>query len=132
MRTIEASHTTSASKEKVWAKWKSLKPWNHWDEGGSDLKANTKGHVRSKKGKAVPYQILDVKEKESFTVMWKALFVKLIFVYKVISEPSSTIVTYQVNLKGFFALPVYFLIRKKIEKNLKEGLKAFIHQIETH
>jgi hypothetical protein len=130
MKSITATTKTKASSAFVWKKWNDAKPWNNWNQEAS-LSQGQKGHVYSKDKKVLPYKVLEVKENESFTIAWKALFIRLIFKYSVKPLKDGSQITYSVNLKGFFAFPVYYLIRTKIKKNLIDGINSFINQIET-
>ena len=131
MTPITASAKTNISRSVIWKKWKAAQPWNHSNEDSSELSEGKTGHVNSKNKKAVSYKILEVKENESFTIAWKALFIKLIFTYSVEEKQNKSLITYSVKLKGFFAFPVYYLIRNKVKKNLIDGLNSFINQIEN-
>jgi len=132
MNHITASVETNIKSSVIWNKWKKSQPWNNWDQANSKLTEGQKGHVNSKDNKAIPYEILEVKENESFTVAWKALFIKLIFTYSVKDLKNSSLVTYSVKLKGFFSLPVYYLIKNKIKKNLTDGLDSLIKQLKNN
>lgn len=131
MRIIQASITTHIPSTKIWNIWKESKPWNHFGESKCDLEENAKGYVASKHGRRVSYHITQVKEQESFTILWKALFVKLFFTYEVLPKGNLSLITYKVHLRGFFSLIVYYLIKNKIRKNLQTSLQDFVRKIEN-
>jgi len=132
MNPITASVETNIKSAVIWNKWKKSQPWNNWGKENSSLSEGQKGHVNSKDKKAIPYEILEVKENESFTIAWKALFIKLIFTYSVKDLKNTSLITYSVKLKGFFSLPVYYLIKTKIKKNLINGLNSLINQLKNN
>ena len=80
----------------------------------------------------IKYKILDVKNGESFSVLWKTLFVRLIFIHKVKPIPYGSVISYTVQIKGLFAWPVRFLIEGKIRKNIHLVLKAMVRELERY
>lgn len=129
MRPIISTANSNASPSRIWEQWKKATPFNHWDASCNTLQEKQKGHVVSNQGKAVPYKILEVKEGESFTICWKALFLRLIFTYQVEPIRTGSKITYLVRIKGFFSLPIRFILRRKIQKNLEEGLRSFVEKL---
>jgi len=131
MNPITTSIETNIRSSVIWEKWKNSQPWNNWGQSSSTLSEGQKGHINSNDKRAIPYEILEVKENESFTIAWKALFIKLLFTYSVKDLQGSSLITYSVKLKGFFSIPVYYLIRNKIRKNLTDGINSLINQIKN-
>ncbi|PIS00523.1 MAG: hypothetical protein COT84_06890 [Chlamydiae bacterium CG10_big_fil_rev_8_21_14_0_10_35_9] len=129
MSKIIVTGKSKASPQKVWQVWQKAQPWNNWDEDTNGLNQGSKGHVTSNKGKVVPYKILNVQEGESFTICWKALFIKLIFTYQVKPIDTGSEITYLVHIKGFFSWPIRSLLKRKIQKNLEDGLTSLIKQL---
>ena len=129
MNYLEEISYTQASCEKVWKAWAKANPWNNWEDNKTSFEVGQKGRIASNKGKGVPYQILDIQEGKSFTILWKALFVKVFFEYLVEPEGAGSKIVYRVKVKGFFALPIRGLLYSKIQKSLTIALKDFVRQL---
>ncbi|HSX14229.1 MAG TPA: hypothetical protein VLE96_07425 [Chlamydiales bacterium] len=108
---------TRASAEKVWA------AWSHAHQG--KLVSGATG-INQK----IHYTILDVIPGRSFSVSWKALFIRLVFSHEVVKTGSGTEIRYDFKLSGPFAWMVRWWISPKIRANLHLVLNAFIKQIE--
>lgn len=76
------------------------------------------------------FKIFDIKKGESFSILWKSLFVRLVFTHKVLPTQKGSLIVYQVAIKGPFALPVKWLIGKKIQKNMSHVLKSIVKELE--
>lgn len=118
---------TRVSKDKVWNAWVTA----HAAHGQSDLVSGAKGEMKGKGKKGIAYRILDVVPGKSFSILWKTLFVRLIFHYSVRPLDRGSEVRYDFCIKGIFAYPVRFLLENKIRKNLAAVLKAFVAQLEA-
>ncbi len=92
--------------------------WRMWERAHGSLESGQKGKSRFQ------YEILEVKEGESFSMLWKALFVRLVFTHKVEPHERGALITYQVKMKGLFAPIARFFLAKKIQQNLSHVLKA--------
>ena len=103
--------------EVVWAAWEKA-------HQGGRLESGQKG----KKG--LKYQILDVKRGESFTILWKSLFARLLFFHSVKSTAKGSRIQYGFQIKGPFAWPLRWMLEKKIRKNLATVLSALAKQLE--
>ncbi|MBX7065775.1 MAG: hypothetical protein K1X28_00950 [Parachlamydiales bacterium] len=77
------------------------------------------------------YKIFDVKKGESFSILWKSLFVRLIFNHKVQPTKKGSLISYNVQIKGPFAWIVRWLIGEKIRKNLQFVLKSIVKELEN-
>lgn len=108
---------TRVSSEKVWASWSQAHQ--------GKLVTGTTG-VNQK----IQYKIIDVVPGKSFSVSWKALFVRLVFSHEVIKTATGAEIRYDFTLAGPFAWMVRWWISPKIRANLQLVLKAFIQQIE--
>lgn len=129
MKPIISTTYSEVTPSRIWEHWKKASPFNHWDSASNTMAEDHKGHVVSNKGKAVPYKILEVKEGKSFTICWKALFLRLIFTYQVDPMKNGSNITYSVQIKGIFSLPIRFILRRKIQKSLDEGLRSFVDKL---
>lgn len=100
--------------------------WAMWE------KAHALGLETGQRGKSkFKYKILDVQKGESFSILWKTLFVRLIFSHSVKKSVRGSEIRYRVQIKGLFAWPVRWLIGEKIRNNLAEVLKAIVRQLES-
>ncbi len=112
---MEESIETSVSAQKV---------WQMWEKAHNNLEVGQKGKTQFK------YQILDIKKGEGFSILWKTLFVRLIFSHSVIPTDRGSKITYQVKIKGLFAWPVRFFIGEKVRKNISSVLKSIVRELE--
>src|SRR3989344_6071757 len=87
-----------------------MQVWNTWERahGEQGIQAGKSGKDRLR------YQILDVKKGESFSILWKSLFVSLLFKQSVFETKKGSQIHYQVQIKGFLAWPVRLFLKKKI------------------
>ncbi|PIS02860.1 MAG: hypothetical protein COT85_02170 [Chlamydiae bacterium CG10_big_fil_rev_8_21_14_0_10_42_34] len=81
--------------------------------------------------KKLRYQVLEVKKGESFSILWKTLFVKMIFIHSVKPTEKGSQIHYKVQIKGLFSLPVRWLLGAKIKKNLSFVLKSIVRELES-
>ena len=116
---IQSTIVTKAPPEAVWAVWKKAH-------------AMDESFIPGKKGKAksLSYRILEVSEGSHFTILWKSLFVKLLFSHRVAPAKGGSEVRYSVEIKGPLAWPMRLLLRSKIERNLAFVLKSLGKELE--
>lgn len=101
MKSITVYQSTHKSADIIWEAWMKASPWNHWDQS-QQVEKGKKGHVVSKNKKAIPYKILQVEKNKCLTILWKALFVRLLFKYQIENQEKGCIISYTVSFKGFF------------------------------
>ena len=118
---------TRASPERVWQAWVKA----HAMHGQDGLRSGAKGEMKGNGKKGFPYQIVDVVEGKRFSMLWKTMFVRLIFSHEVFPTPIGAKVRYDFRIEGLFAWPMRWLLKEKIRANLANVLKAFIKQLET-
>jgi len=111
---------------KVWEAWEKA----HAAHGQQGIKAGFRAKTKSERGKGFKYQILDVVPGVSFSILWKTLFVRLIFTHAVHPTKRGSEIRYDFQIKGLFAWPVRKVLAKKIEKNLAIVLKAIVENLE--
>jgi hypothetical protein len=116
---MEEMIETSVSPEVVWSAWEKA----HALHGEKAQKSSVKGKFK--------YKVLDVKQGESFSILWKTLFVRLIFSHSVKPTRRGAKITYRVQIKGLFAWPVRALIGEKIRVNIRSVLKSIVLQLES-
>jgi hypothetical protein len=122
---IETTIQTIVSPECVWQAWRRV----HALEEG--LTPNQKGVLKTEGGSRFSYRLLDVKEGESFSILWKSLFVRMIFTHRVTPKGGGSEICYCVQIRGFFAWPVRYLLSNKIRSNLQLVLRSLVKQLET-
>lgn len=103
--------------------------WKAWEKAhmGSDSEG-ARFEIR-KKGK-LEYKIFDLKEGESFSIVWKSFLVRLIFQHRVEPIEKGSLITYKVAIKGPFGWLVRWFIGEKIRKNISSVLKAVVKELE--
>lgn len=117
---MEASIEASVTAETVWRAW----------EKAHELHANDPIEPGQRaKSSGFKYKILDVVPGERFSILWKSLFVRMIFTHSVKTVKRGVEIRYTAEIKGLFAWPVRFLLREKIRKNLSFVLKEFAKQL---
>ena len=113
--------------EKVWEAWEKA----HAIHGQEGLAAGVKAVTRADGKKGFRYQILDVVPGRSFSILWKTLFVRLIFTHEVEPTFRGCKIHYDFEIKGPFAIPVRWFLGKKIKANLELVLKTIVKQLEA-
>jgi hypothetical protein len=112
--------------ENVWELWEKA----HAKNGQPLIE---KGQVSYSKGEGksqFKYEILDVLDKQRFSILWKTLFVRLIFTHEVTASDTGSRICYRVDIRGFFGRPVRWLLGAKIRQNISLVLKAVVRQLE--
>ncbi|HAB99564.1 MAG TPA: hypothetical protein DCE71_07075, partial [Parachlamydiales bacterium] len=112
---------------RIWASWQAA----HATAGQKDMNSGQKGVSKKEGLSGFKYQMQQVKEGESFSILWKTLFVRLVFTYTVKPIPKGSKVSCSVEILGFFAWPVRWALKNKIRKNLSQALGAMVKQLEN-
>ena len=112
--------------ERVWETWEKA----HAAHGQTKLEEGIKGKTQLDGKKGFRYRILDVVPGRSFSILWKTLFVRLIFHHAVRPTSRGCEIRYSFEIKGFFAWPVRRLLGNKIRSNLSLVLKSLARQLE--
>lgn len=100
--------------------------WKAWDRAH----ALAENHGQMKAQGKFKYKIVDVKRGENFSIVWKTLFVRLVFTYGVRPLFSGSQISYGVEIKGPFAWFVRWMIQEKVRKDIKQVLKTMVDQLE--
>lgn len=100
--------------------------WKAWDRAHS--LAENHGQIKTQ-GK-FKYKIFDVRKGEGFSILWKTLFVRLIFTYGLQPLYSGSQISYRVEVKGPFAWFVRWMIGAKVKKDIQMVLKTMVDQLE--
>ncbi|EKE08337.1 MAG: hypothetical protein ACD_17C00221G0005 [uncultured bacterium] len=115
--TIEAR----VSPEEVWQMWERA----HRLHGSEGVESGKKGKAQFR------YQVRDVDKGRKFSMVWKTLFVRMIFTHEVLAIKYGSSISYKVEIKGLFAWPVRYFLGKKIQTNIRHVLKAMVSELET-
>ena len=118
---------THVAADRIWRSWEQA----HVSKGSSGLVSGATGFMQTVGKKKVPYQIKDVVPGRSFSILWKALFVRFVFFHEVVSNPFGSEIRYDFRVEGPFAWMVRWLIVPKVRVNLKSVLKTFVSQLEN-
>lgn len=93
--------------------------WAAWEKG-----------LEQKEKEKIRYKVLEIKRGEGFSLLWKTMFVRLIFSHSVKPTERGSEIRYRVQIKGLFAWPVRWLLGQKIKSNLALVLKAVVRELE--
>lgn len=116
--------------EQIEARVKPEDVWEFWEK--AHARHNEEGLKEGQKGKArFHYKITKVKKGESFSILWKTLFVRLIFSHTVTPTRKGSLISYKVEMRGVFAWIVRWLIGEKIRKNISFVLKSIVKDLES-
>ena len=126
LASMEYKIITRVPASRVWQAWETA----HAVHGQPGIVQGQKGLTNNPNAKGFKYQLLDVIPGERFSILWKTLFVRLIFTHRVLQSNWGTEICYSVKIKGFFAWPVRYLLGNKIQQNLSMVLKAMVKQLE--
>lgn len=124
---MEEKIETRVSSERIWQAWESA----HRHQGGGSLVKGYTGTVNGKTGKGIRYEVLDVDPGKSFSIVWKTLFVRLVFSQSVAPVKRGSEIRYSIAIRGPFAIPIRWLLGNKIRYNISQALKAMVKQLEN-
>ena len=130
MKEIEKKIKTKAHSRDIWQAWASMYKYQGANEKPIKFEKGVKGHVLMGKGRPVPFEILEMDKGKSFTIAWKSHFLKMVFTYKVEPRKAGSTINCHVKFKGIFSYPLFWIIRKKVEKDLEASLMQFVSSIE--
>jgi hypothetical protein len=117
---MEEMIETRVPPQRIWEMWEKA----HSLQGQPGLEEGRKGKHTFK------YKIFNIKKGESFSVLWKTLFVRLLFCYTVRPSLKGSLISCRVEIKGLFSWLVRWLLSAKIRHNLKFVLKEMVKQVE--
>lgn len=120
---MEASIEARTTADVVWRAW----------EKAHELHANEPIEPGQRaKSSGFKYKILDVVPGERFSILWKSLFVRMVFTHSVKAVKNGVEIRYSADIKGIFAWPVRWMLKNKIRQNLAFVLKQFTKQLPTY
>ncbi len=123
---IESTIETRASPQAVWKLWQKTHKMDETFVPGQ------KGSLKGNRRGSFSYRILDVSKGQHFTILWKSLFVRLVFTHAVAPvEPKGSSISYSVQIRGPFAWPMRFLLSGKIRNNLALVLKSLSRELDN-
>lgn len=122
-------------KELIEARVPPKRVWDAWERahaihGQGKIVSGQKGVSKAEGKSAFKYQVLEVQPGQSFSILWKTLFVRLIFTHTVTPTHRGSEISYGVQIKGPFAWPVRWALGNKIKRNIAQVLKAIVKQLE--
>lgn len=117
---MEEQIETRVTPHEVWMAWERA----HALHGQGDIQEGQKGKNKFR------YEVLDVKKGESFSILWKTLFVRLIFRHTVTPTKKGSLISYKVQMKGIFAPICRWLIGEKVRKNIAHVLQSIVKELE--
>ncbi len=120
---MEERIETRVSAEKIWQTWEMA----HAKQGEEALVQGKKG--KSSRG-SFRYEVLDVVKGESFTLVWKTVFLRLIFSHAVFPKKRGAEIVYSVQIRGFFGAPARWFLGNKIRQTVRGVLKTMVKRLE--
>lgn len=124
-RKMQDSVEVKASPAEVWAAWERA----YQRQGGGKMSSGQT--LKTEGTKSLSFRIEDVKEGERFSLLWKSLWLRLCFSHEVVPTKEGSKITYSFAVRGFLSLPVRWLLRKKLSRNLSLVLRSFAKGIGT-
>jgi hypothetical protein len=104
--------------------------WEMWEK--AHMSHSQKGIEAGQKGKSrFKYKILEVVPGESYSIVWKTMFVRLVFTHMVKPTSLGSEISYKVQIKGPFAWPIRYFLQNKIKKNISVVLKSLVYQLDN-
>lgn len=119
--------STRVKPERIWAVWELA----HAKHGQSKIMEGQQGTSNNDNGKGFKYQVVGVVPGTRFSIIWKTLFIRLVFTHLIKTTPWGSEIGYSVQIKGLFAWPVRFFLGNKIQQNLGLVLKTMVKQLES-
>jgi hypothetical protein len=123
---MKASLTTTVPPLRIWTAWQTA----HAGAGEEPMHSGQKGVSKKPGLSGFKYQVRQIKEGESFSILWKTFFVRLIFTYAVKPISRGSEVSCFVEVRGPFSWLVRWALGDKIRKNLSQALQAMVRQLE--
>ena len=116
---MHASIVVRASAAKIWKIWES-----GYAQRGQLLAEGTTGDVQK-----MSYRIAEVEPGVRFAMVWKAYFVRLVLLQSLRATDTGTEICYEMQVKGFLAAPVRWMLRGVVRKQLEKALQLFAKQL---
>ena len=123
---MEEKIETRVPPERIWKAWEMA----HAKQGGGIIETGQKGQSQAKNGKGFTYEVFDVVKGERFSLVWKTLFVRLIFSHSVVPKKRGSEIRYTIAIRGLFAIPVRWILGNKIRYNISQVLKTMVKRLE--
>lgn len=94
------------------------------------MESGKKGVSKTSNRSKFKYQIQEIIEGESFSILWKSFLTSLLFTYKVTSFSKGSEISCSVKVRGLLSGPVRWMLGNKIRKNLESALHTLVRQLE--
>jgi hypothetical protein len=78
------------------------------------------------------YRILSINEGESFTLLWKTFFARLVFTYAVVPCQTGAEISTQVEIRGIFSRILHYFLKNKIQRSLDLSLHELVKKLANH
>lgn len=121
---IQSTVKTKATPQAVWEMWRKI---HNMDE---TFAVGKKGSLKGRGRAHMKYRILEVSEGKHFSILWKSLFVRLVFTHAVFASLKGAEIRYTVQVKGPLAWPMRFLLGSKIGRNLDLVLQSLSKELD--
>ena len=98
------------------------KVWDAWE----------RSHTRGMQGKSgrYRYEITNLVKGERFSMVWKTLFVRMTFHYRVVPVNRGSRILYDVEMGGLFGWLTRRVLGSKIRSQFRSTLQSFARMLE--
>jgi hypothetical protein len=116
--------------ERIETRVKPAAVWDAWER--AHAQHGSQGFSSGQKGTSQKfrYKVLDVIPGKSFSIVWKTLFVQLIFHHQVAPFGRGSEILYTIEIKGPFGWMARWILGNKIRSNVRLVLKTLVKQLE--
>lgn len=133
---ISESVNTKASGGNVWNLWKDVSKWNKWDtdlewsklEG--DFSLDAKGSLKPKGMGIYGFSIIALQEGIRFTTNTPMFLTSMVFDHEIQKTGQEYKITHTVIVSGFMAPLLYYVMRKNLQKGLKDSMRMLAKMAE--
>jgi len=125
---MEETLETRVSPETVWQAWERAHALH--GKGGGIASGGT-GLSKPEKGRGIAYEIMDVVKGERFSIVWKTVFVRLVFRHAVFPKNRGAKIIYSIEIRGLLGAPIRWLLGNKIRSNIRLALKTVVQRLEA-
>lgn len=124
MWSTTATATTTATRDKVYARYADVATWNEWDHGTKSVElqgpfeAGAKGVLVPVGGPKASFVVDSAEPGRGFRDVTKLPGARLIFDHQLTDGPDGTVITHTVMISG----PMTFLFSRVIGRGIAKGL----------
>ncbi|MCP5504960.1 MAG: polyketide cyclase/dehydrase and lipid transport [Chlamydiales bacterium] len=131
---------TKAGKADIWPFYANLSLWPDWDEDvvyahidePNKFICGARGIIKPAGGPKVKFELSEVENNKSFTVVSHLPLTKMIFAHYLRDNPDgTTTIIHQVEMEGLTSHIFAFIIGRKIKENLPYAMSKLVKLAES-